>query len=112
MTRSKTLASLADSLRRAIMLCILGLAATTFLAFAIVTKKLSSAEPTSAAIASLFLLFAMAYCLKARFALCRFASESPHPVGHCQDCGYDLSGQRSSGRCPECGSNYIIRQPQ
>ena len=26
----------------------------------------------------------------------------PPPSGHCQSCGYDLTGN-TSGRCPECG---------
>jgi hypothetical protein len=26
-----------------------------------------------------------------------------HPPGHCQTCGYDLTGN-VSGRCPECGT--------
>jgi membrane protein implicated in regulation of membrane protease activity len=26
----------------------------------------------------------------------------PRPPGHCQNCGYDLTGN-VSGRCPECG---------
>jgi hypothetical protein len=26
----------------------------------------------------------------------------PRPAGHCQNCGYDLTGN-VSGRCPECG---------
>ena len=28
----------------------------------------------------------------------------PFPAGHCQKCGYDLTGN-VSGRCPECGSS-------
>lgn len=48
------------------------------------------------------------YCIHIRLALRSLSRESTRPVGHCQDCGYDLSGQRASGRCPECGSDYVI----
>lgn len=111
MTRSEKLAALARHLMQAILTCALGIAVTVFVAYAIVANKFSPAEPRSASIAALFLFVSLAFCLQARFALSKLARESPHPVGHCQDCGYDLSGQRSSGRCPECGSEYIIRQP-
>ena len=29
--------------------------------------------------------------------------ERRFPIGHCQKCGYDLTGVRT-GRCPECGT--------
>jgi len=29
--------------------------------------------------------------------------DRPFPAGHCQQCGYDLTGN-VSGRCPECGT--------
>ena len=32
------------------------------------------------------------------------------PPGHCQHCGYDLTGN-VSGRCPECGADIPARQP-
>jgi len=33
------------------------------------------------------------------------------PPGHCQHCGYDLTGN-TSGTCPECGSLIRIREQQ
>ncbi len=33
------------------------------------------------------------------------------PPGHCQKCGYDLTGN-SSGRCPECGQTLDGRSDQ
>jgi hypothetical protein len=35
-------------------------------------------------------------------------SDPPIPRGHCQSCGYNLTGN-TSGRCPEC--NLIVPQP-
>ncbi|MCC6230423.1 MAG: hypothetical protein IT432_14515 [Phycisphaerales bacterium] len=110
MTRSSTLAKLANSLRQAIIACALGIAVVVFVAYAVVTNKLTPAEPRSAAIAAVFLFFVLCCCISARITLSRLLRKSPHPVGQCQDCGYDLSGQRSSGRCPECGSEYVIRR--
>ena len=34
--------------------------------------------------------------------VCRCLCKGLIPPGHCQDCGYDLTGN-VSGRCPECG---------
>lgn len=108
MTRSEKFAMLARRLKQAIWACVLGIVVMAFVAYAVVTDKLNPAEPRSSAIATGFLVFVLCCCVSARVALSRLMCKSPHPVGHCQDCGYGLSGQRSSGRCPECGSEYII----
>ncbi|MCC6968864.1 MAG: hypothetical protein IT434_01460 [Phycisphaerales bacterium] len=112
MTRSEKLATLARRLRQAIWACAVGIVVTVFVAYLVVTNKLNPAEPRSASIAAGFLIFVLCCCVSARVTLSRLWRKSPHPVGHCQDCGYDLSGQRSAGRSPECGSEYIIRQSQ
>ena len=33
------------------------------------------------------------------------------PPGHCQKCGYDLTGNES-GRCPECGTEVSAEEPK
>lgn len=35
-------------------------------------------------------------------------SESPRPVGHCPDCGYDQRGLPSGSACPECGGQFLL----
>jgi hypothetical protein len=37
-----------------------------------------------------------------------YPSHSPS-AGHCQTCGYDLTGN-TSGRCPECGTETAVEQ--
>ena len=32
--------------------------------------------------------------------------DRPFPPGHCESCGYDLTGNQS-GRCPECGADAV-----
>ena len=33
---------------------------------------------------------------------------SPEHDPHCAECGYDLSGLRRSGECPECGAHFDL----
>ncbi len=40
-----------------------------------------------------------------------FWRDRRYPPGHCQRCGYDLTGN-VSGRCPECGGPVPDRGPQ
>lgn len=35
-------------------------------------------------------------------------SDSPRPVGHCPDCGYDQRGLPSGSACPECGGRFRL----
>ena len=35
-------------------------------------------------------------------------SNSPAPVGHCPDCGYDQRGLPSGSVCPECGGRFRL----
>jgi hypothetical protein len=37
------------------------------------------------------------------FASWRFWRRLSYPLGHCQSCGYNLTGNES-GKCPECGT--------
>lgn len=43
-----------------------------------------------------------AACRFAASLRCRWDTRLRHPPGHCQECGYDLTGNES-GVCPECG---------
>lgn len=60
-----------------------------------------------AATAAVCLVIILAYAIRAFSLVCRSSAPSSYPVGHCQGCGYDLSGQIKSGACPECGEPYL-----
>jgi hypothetical protein len=38
-----------------------------------------------------------------------FRRDRRHPPGHCQNCGYDLTGNES-GTCPECGTQIALNE--
>lgn len=44
----------------------------------------------------------MPFVLCAIITIVAFRRSRRYPPGHCQSCGYDLTGN-VSGRCPECG---------
>ena len=37
--------------------------------------------------------------------------ENSHPVHHCEQCGYELTGLGGLGACPECGSAFSVTIP-
>jgi len=42
-------------------------------------------------------------------ALRWYEARCTYPPGHCQKCGYNLTGNES-GRCPECGTEVPMKQ--
>ncbi len=42
--------------------------------------------------------------------VCHWRSRRSYPAGHCQHCGYNLTGLPSN-RCPECGEKYALPLP-
>jgi len=46
-------------------------------------------------------------CYLAILAVWLWYPSDRHSPGHCQTCGYDLTGNES-GRCPECGTEVSV----
>jgi hypothetical protein len=53
----------------------------------------------------LFILFAVLPCI---WSWRTIRDWRRHPEGHCQSCGYNLTGN-TSGVCPECGTALLVQ---